>query len=101
MSAAPRMIDLESAAARISNPFRRRAARMLLLFAALVALTATINVTANPFGVWRISIVDPIFRRVALEDSRIAAPYVLRTSSPHTVMFGTSRMHSGIPVDQV
>ena len=67
----------------------------LLIF---VVAVAAFNYLLNPYGAWRTSTVDPIFRRVDRE--RITTPYLLRTARPTTLLIGTSRVFFGIPVEQ-
>ncbi|HEY2664278.1 MAG TPA: hypothetical protein VGI47_08055 [Candidatus Binataceae bacterium] len=72
------------------------------MFAALAALVGTliaVNYLVNPFGAWRISVIDPIFR--SLDQYRVVTPYIVRTSHPDTLLVGNSRVVLGMEIKQV
>ena len=76
----------------------RRLALMLLTLAAFSAATVVVNYLINPYGAWRIALVDPIFR--ADSDARITTPYLVRTMQPETLLVGSSRVRVGMAIEQ-
>ena len=72
------------------------------MFAALAMLVGALlatNYLVNPFGAWRINLIDPIFR--SLDQARLATPYIARTSRPDTLLVGNSRVVLGMEIAQV
>src|SRR5713226_9652921 len=101
MSVAPRLdSSRHRAPAARANALRRPAIMLASAFAVLCA-AMTVNFLANPYGVWRSSLVDPIYRRIELDDARIATPYLLESAAPATVLIGTSRVFIGMPIEQI
>jgi hypothetical protein len=76
----------------------RRLRLMMFGFVAAMAAVIAFNVAVNPWGAWRIHLVSAKYRRVNLE--RIVTPYLLRTSSPTTLVLGSSRVLYGIKIEQ-
>jgi hypothetical protein len=76
----------------------RRLRLMLLGLAAAVVTAALINVLVNPWGAWPIRLVPGRYRLVRQE--RLVTPYLLRTSSPRTVLLGSSRVLYGMRIEQ-
>jgi hypothetical protein len=77
------------------------ARRLLLMFALTATVVVggiTLNYALNPYGAWRIEMIDPIFRKV--EHERMVTPYLLRTAKPETILLGTSRVLMGMRVEQ-
>jgi hypothetical protein len=77
---------------------RRRLILMFALTALIVAAGTTANYLFNPYGAWRNTLIDPIFRRV--EHERVVMPYLLRTAQPDTVLLGSSRVYMGMHIEQ-
>jgi hypothetical protein len=73
---------------------------MLTALAALTGGALLFNFLINPFGTWRHRLVNGIYYRVRAGHERVIAPYLLRSTEPSTVMFGTSRVLMGIPIEQ-
>lgn len=71
---------------------------MLALLAAFLAAAAAFNYLMNPYGAWRVALVDGIFRRI--EHERLETPYLLRTAEPTTLLVGSSRVLMGVAVEQ-
>lgn len=76
----------------------RRIVLMLALAAALVATGAALNYLLNPYGAWRTTLIDPVFRKV--EHERVVTPYLLRTTAPVTLLLGSSRVLMGMRIEQ-
>lgn len=76
----------------------RRLVMMLLALAAVCAAAVTVNYLINPYGAWRIALIDPIFR--ADNDARMTTPYLVRTTRPHTLLVGSSRVRVGMHIEQ-
>lgn len=73
---------------------------MLTALAALTGGALLFNFLVNPFGTFRHRLVSRIFYRVRAGHERVITPYLLRSTEPSTVMFGTSRVLMGIPIEQ-
>ncbi len=71
---------------------------MILLMVALDAIAMGVNYVVNPYGAWRIALIDPIFRK--LTGDRAQMPYQLRTTAPETVLIGSSRVQVGMRIEQ-
>jgi hypothetical protein len=71
---------------------------MIALAAALVATGVALNYLLNPYGAWRTSLIDPVFREV--EHERVVTPYLLRTTAPGTLLLGSSRVLMGMRIVQ-
>jgi len=80
--------------------YTRRLRMMLTALAALTGGALLFNFLINPFGTWRHRLVNGIYYRVRAGHERVIAPYLLRSTEPSTVMFGTSRVLMGIPIEQ-
>jgi hypothetical protein len=76
----------------------RRLIVMMLALAAVCAAAITLNYLINPYGAWRTALIDPIFR--ADNDARMTTPYLVRTTQPHTLLMGSSRVRVGMPIEQ-
>lgn len=79
----------------------RPARRLIIMLLALVALCAsavTVNYLINPYGAWRTTVIDPIFRED--NDARMTTPYLVRTARPHTLLVGSSRVRVGMHIVQ-
>jgi hypothetical protein len=79
------------------NPVRRLV-MMLLALATLCTAAVTINYLINPYGAWRTELIDPVFRDD--NDARMTTPYLVRTTQPHTLLVGSSRMRVGMHIEQ-
>ena len=80
--------------------YSRRLRMMLAVLAALTGAALLFNFLVNPFGTWRHRLVNGIYYRVRAGHERVITPYLLRSTEPSTVMFGTSRVLMGIPIEQ-
>lgn len=69
-----------------------------LLF--LLAVVAGVNWVADPYGAWRVAIVDRVYTLDKSDLTRVITPYRLRTEQPITLLIGTSRVLLGMPVEQ-
>jgi len=76
----------------------RRVVLMLALGAAVVAAGMGFNYVVNPYGAWRVALVDPIYRKLVAD--RAQMPYLLRTTAPVTVLIGSSRVQMGMRIEQ-
>jgi len=76
----------------------RRLIVMMLALAAVCAAAITLNYLINPYGAWQTALIDPIFR--ADNDARMTTPYLVRTTQPHTLLMGSSRVRVGMPIEQ-
>jgi hypothetical protein len=72
---------------------------MFAALALLVGALISINYLVNPFGAWRINLIDPIFRNI--DQSRLATPYQIRVARPHTIVLGNSRVAVGMQIQQL
>jgi len=72
---------------------------MFAALATLVGALVSINYLVNPFGAWRINLIDPIFRNI--DQSRLATPYKIRVARPHTIVLGNSRVAVGMQIQQL
>ncbi|MGO9060845.1 MAG: hypothetical protein ACLQU2_26205 [Candidatus Binataceae bacterium] len=71
---------------------------MLTGFCATLAAVMAFNFLVNPLGAWRHRLVPGLYRRVSLQ--RVATPYLLRTSTPQTLLLGSSRVFYGMQIVQ-
>jgi hypothetical protein len=76
----------------------RRLRLMLTGFFATVAVVMLFNFVVNPLGAWRHRVVSDLYRRVKFE--RVITPYLLRTSTPDTLLLGSSRVLFGMKIEQ-
>ncbi len=77
---------------------RRRLRLMLLGFFAVLSAVIGFNCLVNPWGAWRFHLVSGEYRRV--NEERVVTPYLLRTSSPETLLLGSSRVRYGMKIEQ-
>jgi hypothetical protein len=80
--------------------YTHRLRMMLTALAILIGCALLFNFLVNPFGAWRHRLVSQIYYRVRAGHDRVITPYLLRGTQPATVMFGTSRVLMGIPIEQ-
>jgi hypothetical protein len=73
---------------------------MLLGLVFLLAVVAGVNWVADPYGTWRVAIVDRVYTRNKIELTRVITPYRLRTKQPLTLLIGASRVLLGMPIEQ-
>jgi len=71
---------------------------MIVTMVALDAIAMCVNYVVNPYGAWRIALINPIFRK--LTGDRAQMPYQLRTTTPETVLIGSSRVQVGMRIEQ-
>ena len=71
---------------------------MLTGFCATLAAVMAFNFLVNPLGAWRHHLVPALYRKVSLE--RVTTPYLLRTSTPQTLLLGSSRVFFGMQIVQ-
>src|ERR1700752_4116821 len=71
---------------------------MLMLTAITVIAAIGFNYVVNPYGAWRVALVDPIYRKLAAD--RAQMPYLLRTTEPFTVLIGSSRVQMGMRIER-
>jgi hypothetical protein len=71
---------------------------MIVLMVALDALAMCFNYVVNPYGAWRIALINPIFRK--LTGDRAQMPYQLRTAAPETILIGSSRVQVAMRIEQ-
>lgn len=79
-------------------PLARRLRLMLTWFCAGLAAVMGFNFLVNPLGAWRHRLVPGRYRRVNLE--RVVMPYLLHTSTPQTLLLGSSRVRFGMQIVQ-
>ena len=80
--------------------YTRRLRMMLMALGILTGGALLFNFLVNPFGAWRHHLVSGIYYRVRAGHERVITPYLLHSTEPGTVMFGTSRVLMGIPIEQ-
>lgn len=78
----------------------RRLRLMLLGLLLLLAAVAGVNWITDPYGAWRVAIVDRVYTRDKIELTRVITPYRLRTKEPITLLIGASRVLLGMPIEQ-
>jgi hypothetical protein len=83
--------------APVNSP--RRLRLMLLTLVGLLVIVALTNWLIDPYGVWRISLIDRVYLR-AEPSERIMIPYRVRIEQPATVLVGSSRVLWGVPTEQ-
>src|SRR5262245_25138366 len=71
----------------------------LVVTAGMFVAVAALNAVVNPYGAWRIAVVDRIYVRTD-NVQRLTVPYQLTIAHPHTVCIGSSRVMYGIPIEQ-
>jgi hypothetical protein len=76
----------------------RRILRMAAFTGVLIGVAMAFNYLVNPYGAWRIAIVNPIFRNLTGE--RAQMPYQLRTAAPETLLIGSSRVQVAMRIEQ-
>ena len=76
----------------------RRIRLMFTLTVLVIAGGVGFNYCVNPYGAWRIEVVDPIYRN--LTGDRAQMPYQLRTTAPQTLLIGSSRVQEGMRIEQ-
>jgi hypothetical protein len=76
----------------------RRIFLMLSFTAVIVAACMALNYVLNPYGAWRIALIDPVFSRI--KDERVQVPYLLRATEPETLLVGSSRIMVGMRIEQ-
>jgi hypothetical protein len=67
-------------------------------FCATLAAVMAFNFLVNPLGAWHHRLAPGLYRRVSLE--RMVTPYLLRTSTPQTLLLGLSRVFFGMQIVQ-
>jgi hypothetical protein len=75
--------------------------KLTLSLGALLSLIgglALFNYVVNPYGAWGTEVVNPVYRDISHE--RMAIPYLLRTTHPHTLLVGSSRVMLGMAIPQ-
>jgi hypothetical protein len=78
----------------------RRLRLMLIGFLVAIATVFAFNYLVNPWGAWRFHLVSARYRRVTNRDERTVTPYLLHTSSPETLLLGSSRVVYGMKIEQ-
>lgn len=71
---------------------------MIALTCVLIGVAILFNYSVNPYGAWRIALLDPIYRNLTGE--RAQMPYQLRTTDPDTLLIGSSRVQVGMRIEQ-
>jgi hypothetical protein len=77
----------------------RRLHRMLGCLVAFFATIAGVNWLANPYGVWRVELIDRAYLS-SQPGERVLTPYRVRAVRPTTILLGSSRMLWGMPIEQ-
>ena len=83
----------------------RRLRLMLLCLLGLLATVPLINWIVNPYGVWRIAVVDRVYRVTQPQPftneaaERVTSAYRVRVEEPTTVLVGSSRVLLGMPIE--
>jgi hypothetical protein len=81
----------------LDNP-TRRIALMIALTGLLLAGAIAFNYSINPYGAWRCTLIDPVYRN--LTGDRAQMPYQLWTTAPETLLIGSSRVQMGMRIEQ-
>jgi hypothetical protein len=76
----------------------RRIALMFALTGVLIAGAIGFNYSINPYGAWRSTLIDPVYRN--LTGDRAQMPYQLWTTTPETLLIGSSRVQMGMRIEQ-
>jgi len=63
-----------------------------------LGLAAAFNYLVNPYGAWRIELLNPLYRNILEE--RVAIPYMIRIAQPQTMLIGDSRVRWGMGIEQ-
>ena len=77
----------------------RRLRLMFLCLIVFLAMVAGINWLADPYGVWRIALVDQVYLN-SQPGERVLTPYRVRFERPTTILVGSSRTLWGMPIEQ-
>lgn len=72
---------------------------MLATAVVFFAAVALINWAVNPYGTWRVALLDGVYRRHS-PGGRVTTPYRLRGETAHTVLLGSSRVLFGMSIPQ-
>jgi hypothetical protein len=76
---------------------------MLLSLVGLLGAVAGVNWAVNPYGAWRTTLVDPVYRHTWIDDDevgeRVTTAYRIRVEQPTTLLVGSSRVLNGMPVE--
>jgi hypothetical protein len=81
----------------LENP-TRRIALMFAVTAVLLTGAIGFNYSINPYGAWRSTLIDPLYRN--LTGDRAQMPYQLWTTTPETLLIGSSRVQMGMRIEQ-
>ncbi len=84
------------------NPMKsnRRLLHMVLGLVFFLAMVAGVNLVADPYGAWQVTLVDRVYMKDKVEMTRVITPYRLRTKQPITLLIGASRVFLGMPIEQ-
>jgi hypothetical protein len=81
-----------------AGPSRRlRFMRVGLL--TFLAMVVAINWLTDPYGVWRIALIDRVYLSTQ-PGERVLTPYRVRNEQPTTMLIGNSRVLWGMPIEQ-
>jgi hypothetical protein len=82
----------------------RRLGLMLLCLGAVLAAVAVINWVVNPYGAWRSTAIDPVYRFGETTrneaDERVRTAYRIRAEQPVSLLVGSSRVVVGMYIDR-
>jgi hypothetical protein len=73
---------------------------MVLGLMFFLAMVAGVNLVADPYGTWQVTLVDRVYMKDKVEMTRVITPYRLRTKQPDTLLVGASRVFLGMPIEQ-
>jgi hypothetical protein len=73
---------------------------MVLGLMVFLAMVAGVNLVADPYGAWQVTLVDRVYIKDKIEMTRVITPYRLRTKQPITLLIGASRVFLGMPIEQ-
>jgi hypothetical protein len=82
----------------------RRLRLMLLWLGGFLAAVTAINWTVNPYGAWRPTVIDPVYRVTGADrkeaDQRVTTAYRIRAERPTTLLVGSSRVIVGMYIER-
>jgi hypothetical protein len=82
----------------------RRLGLMVLGLTGVLAAVAAINWVVNPYGAWRSTAIDPVYRFSETTRNeageRVTTAYRLRAEQPTTLLVGSSRVVVGMYIDR-
>ena len=73
---------------------------MLIALGVVLGAVCALNIAVNPYGVWPISLFDPVYRDLQFNAGRTRTPYQAGAQHADTVLLGTSRVLNGMAIPE-